>query len=38
VIVGESPGSKARKAEELGVPLLSEDDLRALLGSAAGAR
>jgi DNA ligase (NAD+) len=36
VIVGESPGSKARKAEELGVPVLSEDDLRSLLGSRSG--
>jgi DNA ligase (NAD+) len=33
VIVGESPGSKAQKAEELGVPVLSEDDLSALLKS-----
>jgi DNA ligase (NAD+) len=32
VVVGESPGSKAQKAEELGVPILSEDDFRALLG------
>ena len=31
VIVGESPGSKAAKAEALGVPLLAEDDLRALI-------
>jgi DNA ligase (NAD+) len=31
VIVGESPGSKAQKAEKLGVPVLSEDDLRSLL-------
>jgi DNA ligase (NAD+) len=31
VVVGESPGSKARKAEELGVPILDEDGLRKLL-------
>jgi DNA ligase (NAD+) len=31
VIVGESPGSKAQKAEKLGVQVLSEDDLRELL-------
>jgi DNA ligase (NAD+) len=33
VVVGESPGSKAQKAESLGVPILSEDDLRALVAS-----
>ncbi len=33
VIVGENPGSKAEKAQTLGVPLLSEDDLKALLAS-----
>jgi DNA ligase (NAD+) len=32
VVVGGSPGSKARKAEELGVPILSEADLRELIG------
>ena len=31
VVVGESPGSKAQKAETLGIPILSEDDLAALL-------
>jgi DNA ligase (NAD+) len=31
VVVGESPGSKVAKAEKAGVPILSEDDLKALL-------
>src|SRR5436190_14776451 len=31
VVVGESPGSKVAKAQAAGVPLLTEDDLRALL-------
>ncbi len=33
VIVGESPGSKAQKAEKLGVPVLAEADLRELLAT-----
>ena len=33
VVVGESPGSKAQKAEKLGVPILDEDDLKTLLGA-----
>ena len=35
VIVGESPGTKVRKAQAAGVPLLAEDDLRALLDAPA---
>ena len=31
VVVGESPGSKADKAEQLGVPVLDEDGFRLLL-------
>jgi DNA ligase (NAD+) len=31
VVVGESPGSKAQKAEKLGVPVLAEADFRRLL-------
>jgi DNA ligase (NAD+) len=31
VVVGESPGSKAQKAADLGVPILSETDFQALL-------
>ena len=33
VFVGENPGSKIAKAQKAGVPLLDEDDLKALLGS-----
>lgn len=31
VVIGDSPGSKADKAEELGVPILDEDGFRRLL-------
>ena len=31
VVVGDSPGTKADKAEQLGVPVLDEDGFRALL-------
>ncbi|GAB4509093.1 MAG: NAD-dependent DNA ligase LigA [Anaerolineae bacterium] len=31
VVVGDSPGSKAEKAAQLGIPTLGEDDLRALI-------
>jgi DNA ligase (NAD+) len=34
VVVGESPGSKVAKAEKAGVPILAEDDLKALLAEA----
>jgi DNA ligase (NAD+) len=33
VIVGESPGSKAQKAQRAGVPILAEADLRELLAA-----
>ncbi len=32
VVVGENAGSKERKARELGIPILSEDDFLAMLG------
>ncbi|MCU0474753.1 MAG: NAD-dependent DNA ligase LigA [Anaerolineae bacterium] len=32
VLVGDSPGSKAEKAAQLGVPILSEADLLAMIG------
>jgi len=31
VVVGDSPGSKAEKAEQLGVPVLDEDGFKKLL-------
>jgi DNA ligase (NAD+) len=31
VVVGDSPGSKLDKAERLGIEILDEDGLRALL-------
>ena len=31
VVVGDSPGSKAEKAEQLGVPMLDEDGFKRLL-------
>jgi NAD-dependent DNA ligase len=33
VIVGENPGSKAQKAQKLGIPILSEQELVGVLGS-----
>jgi DNA ligase (NAD+) len=36
VFVGESPGSKVAKAQKAGVPLLTEDDLRALIAGSSG--
>ncbi len=32
VVVGENAGSKERKARELGIPILSEDDFLAMIG------
>jgi DNA ligase (NAD+) len=33
LIVGEEPGSKLKKAQQAGVPVLAEDDLKKLIGS-----
>jgi DNA ligase (NAD+) len=33
VVVGDSPGSKAAKAEQLGVPILDEDGFKQLLAN-----
>jgi DNA ligase (NAD+) len=32
VLMGESPGSKADKARELGIPIISENDLLQMIG------
>ncbi|MEV6360160.1 NAD-dependent DNA ligase LigA [Nocardia asteroides] len=37
VVIGDAPGSKAAKAEELGVPILDEDGFRRLLDGGPGA-
>ncbi len=34
LLMGESPGSKAEKAAKLGVPIISEDDLKQMIGQA----
>ena len=31
VLMGDSPGSKAEKAAQLGIPIISEDDLRQMI-------
>ena len=36
VVVGDAPGSKAAKAEQLGVPVLDEDDFKRLLETGEG--
>ena len=33
VVIGADPGSKATKAKDLGIPVLSEDEWRTLIGS-----
>ena len=33
VLVGESPGSKADKARQLGIPIISEADLKIMVGA-----
>jgi DNA ligase (NAD+) len=34
LVLGENPGSKLQKAEELGITIIDEDQLKALLGNA----
>ena len=38
VVVGENPGSKVAKAQKAGVPLLTEDDLKALVAASEQAK
>ena len=33
VVIGTDPGSKATKAKDLGIPVLSEDEWQALINS-----
>jgi DNA ligase (NAD+) len=33
VVIGTDPGSKATKAKDLGIPVLSEDEWRTLISS-----
>jgi len=33
VVIGAAPGSKAKNAAELGIPLISEDEFLAMIGA-----